>query len=58
MINISNDTIQTLLRCLPLILEHVDYSTGGVRLKNAVRLTKKTINKLNKITTKTKKEEQ
>ncbi len=48
---IPNDIVQTLLRTLPLILANMDEEAvrKGLRLNNAVRLTKQIINRLNKI---------
>ena len=47
--NVPNDIVTTLLRCLPVILDNVDASKGSTKLQNAIRLTKKEINKLQKI---------
>jgi len=48
---IPNDIITTLLRTLPLIMENVsaDALAKSTRLNNAVRQTKKIIQRLNKI---------
>ena len=46
---VPNDMVTTLLRCLPVILDNVDASKGSTKLQNAIRLTKKEINKLQKI---------
>lgn len=48
---IPNDIVTTLLRSLPLILENMDEQAmrRSTRLFNAVRLTKKIIQRLNKI---------
>lgn len=49
--NIPNDIVQTLLRSLPVILGNVDGEAmrTNLRLQNAVRLTKKSVKRLNKI---------
>ena len=49
--SISNSTITTLLRCLPLILDNLNEEAmrRSTRLYNAVRQTKIIINKLKKI---------
>lgn len=46
---VPNDIVTTLLRSLPVLIENIDASKGSLRLRNAVRMTKKCINKLNKI---------
>lgn len=46
---VPNDIIETLIRCLPVIIDNVEDNSGSTRLKNAVRLTRKIINRLNKI---------
>lgn len=48
---IPNDIVSTLLRSLPLIIENIntDALNNNLRLYNAVRLTKKVIQRLNKI---------
>ena len=48
---IPNDIVQSLIRHLPLILDNVDADTlrTNLRLCNAVRLTKKTVKRLEKI---------
>lgn len=49
--SISNSTITTLLRCLPLILDNLNEEAmrRSTRLYNAVRQTKIIINKLKRI---------
>lgn len=49
--SISNSTITTLLRCLPLILDNLNEGSmrRSTRLYNAVRQTKIIINKLKRI---------
>lgn len=49
--SISNSTVTTLLRCLPLILDNVNEEAmiRSTRLYNAIRQTKIIINKLKKI---------
>lgn len=49
--NVPNDIVQTLIRALPVILDNIgkDAERSNLRLCNAVRLTKKIINRLNKI---------
>lgn len=49
--SISNSTITTLLRCLPLILDNLNEETmrRSTRLYNAVRQTKIILNKLKQI---------
>ena len=48
---VPNDIIQSLMRHLPLILENVDADALNINLRlcNAVRLTKKTIKRLERI---------
>lgn len=48
---VPNNVISTLLRCLPLILAHInkDAMRTNTRLYNAVRQTKIILNKLKKI---------
>lgn len=46
---VPNDIISTLLRCLPVIIENVVIPKGNTRVYNAVRLTRKIIQRLNKI---------
>lgn len=50
--NVPNDTVATLCRCLPLILDNLDTDAvrKSLRLQNAVRLLKhEVLPKLNKI---------
>lgn len=48
---IPNDIVKTLIRNLPIILENIDRyeERDNLRLCNAVRLTKKIINRLKTI---------
>ena len=48
---VPNDIVQNLIRHLPLILDNMDAEAvkKSLRLNNAVRLTKITINRLEKI---------
>lgn len=46
---IPNDMVTTLVRNLPIILDAVKPDPKDTRLANAVRLTKKQLNKLNKM---------
>lgn len=48
---VPNDIVQTLLRSLPLILDNMDKEAvrKGLRLNNAVRLTKMIVKRLEKI---------
>lgn len=48
---VPNDIVSTLLRTLPIIIENVDAEAlrKQLRLCNAVRLTKKIVQRLNKI---------
>jgi len=49
--SIPNDIVTTLLRCLPVILDNLNEEAvrNKLRLNNAVRQTKKIIQRLNKI---------
>jgi hypothetical protein len=49
--NVPNHIVSTLARCLPVILANIDREAmrRNLRLRNAVRLTKQLINKINKI---------
>ena len=48
---IPNDIVKTLIRTLPIILDGIemDNMVSNIRLANAVRLTKKIINRLKTI---------
>lgn len=48
---VPNDIVSTLLRSLPVILDNLDEEAmrSKLRLYNAVRLTKKVIQRLNRI---------
>lgn len=46
---IPNDTVKTLVRCLPTILDAVKPDPRDTRLANAVRLTRKQLDKLKSI---------
>lgn len=45
---VSNDTVKTLLRCLPRILAHVQVDSRDTRTQNAVRLVQIILRKLKK----------
>lgn len=46
---VPNHIIETLVRNLPIVLAHTDTTGASTRVVNAVRLTKKCIDKLTKI---------
>lgn len=49
MIQVPNNVITDLVRHIPLILEQLPQRPNGLRVENAIRLTKKNILKLKKL---------